>query len=93
MAEVSAPSPEGWALPEAGCFSMNEGSPLVTKSRALRAGFEGLTPAESQTAESLSAQSVLVMSGETTPEILAESATKPGWVMADVAELARVLEG
>lgn len=39
------------------------------------------------------AQSVLVMSGETTPEILAESATKPGWVMADVAELARVLEG
>ena len=51
--------PEGWALPEAGCFSMNEGSPLVTKSRALRAGFEGLTPAESQTAESLSAQSVM----------------------------------
>ena len=26
------------------------------------------------------AQSVLVMSGETTPEILAESETKPGWV-------------
>lgn len=38
------------------------------------------------------AQSVLVMSGETTPEILAESETKPGWVMADVAELADVLE-
>jgi len=39
------------------------------------------------------AQSVLVMSGETTPEILAESETKPGWVMADVAELADVLKG
>ena len=38
------------------------------------------------------AQSVLVMSGETTPEILAESETKPGWVMADVAELADVLK-
>ena len=38
-------------------------------------------------------QSVLVMSGETTPEILAESETKPGWVMADVAELADVLKG
>ena len=38
------------------------------------------------------AQSVLVMSGETTPEILAESETKPGWVMADVAELADMLK-
>lgn len=37
------------------------------------------------------AQSVLVMSGETTPDILAESETKPGWVMADVAELGRCL--
>ena len=38
------------------------------------------------------AQSVLVMSGETTPQVLAESETKPGWVMADVAELADVLK-
>ncbi len=37
------------------------------------------------------AVSVLVMSGETTPEILAGSATKPDYVLEDVAELARVL--
>ena len=54
-----AASPEGCPPSETGCFSMKEGSPLVTKSRALRAGFEGFTPAESQTALSLSAQSVM----------------------------------
>lgn len=37
------------------------------------------------------AQSVLVMSGETTPEILAGSETRPGWVLPDVAELGRLL--
>ena len=39
------------------------------------------------------AVSVLVMSGETTPEDLAVSATKPDYVLADVAELAKILEG
>ena len=39
------------------------------------------------------AVSVLVMSGETTPEILAESETKPDYVLKDVAELAGILRG
>lgn len=39
------------------------------------------------------AESVLVMSGETTPEILAGSELKPSYVLADVAELAEVLRG
>ena len=55
----AAASPEGWALFPTGCLSMNEGSPLVTKSLALSALLEGLTPAESQTAESRSEQSVM----------------------------------
>ena len=38
------------------------------------------------------AQSVLVMSGETTPEMLAESDVKPGYVYPDVAALAAELE-
>lgn len=38
------------------------------------------------------AVSVLVMSGETTSEILLASETKPDYVLADVAELAGVLE-
>ena len=37
------------------------------------------------------AVSVLVMSGETTPEILAGSETKPDYVLADVAGLAEIL--
>ena len=37
------------------------------------------------------AESVLVMSGETTPEILAGSGTKPAYVLRDVDELARIL--
>ena len=55
----AAASPEGWALFPTGCLSMNEGSPLVTKSLAFSALLEGLTPAESQTAERRSAQSVM----------------------------------
>lgn len=39
------------------------------------------------------AVSVLVMSGETTPDILAASETKPDYVLADVAELAGILRG
>ena len=38
------------------------------------------------------AQSVLVMSGETTPEMLAESDVKPGYVYPDVAALAAELD-
>lgn len=37
------------------------------------------------------ARSVLVMSGETDDTILSASETRPDWVMADVAELARAL--
>ena len=57
--EAGALPASGAADADGGCLSMKEGSPLVTKSRALRAGFEGFTPAESQTALSLSAQSVM----------------------------------
>ena len=39
------------------------------------------------------AQSVLVLSGETTPEMLEASPTKPGFVLRDVAELGELLKG
>jgi 4-nitrophenyl phosphatase len=39
------------------------------------------------------AVSVLVLSGETTPEMLEVSPTKPDYVLGDVAELAEVLRG
>ena len=39
------------------------------------------------------AVSVLVLSGETLPDMLRDSETQPGYVLADVAELARVLKG
>ena len=39
------------------------------------------------------AVSVLVLSGETLPDMLRGSETQPSYVLADVAELARVLKG